>query len=56
MLERYVAATVKIEGADIDGKPVGSAPDEVRGVYQTFPWILDQVIFFQSERKNFFTA
>ena len=56
VLERYVAATVKIEGADIDGKPVGSAPDEVRGVYQTFPWILDQVIFFQSERKNFFTA
>lgn len=56
VLERYVAAAVKIEGADIDGKPVGSAPDEVRGVYQTFPWILDQVIFFQSERKNFFTA
>lgn len=56
VLERYVAATVKIGGADIDGKPVGSAPDEVRGVYQTFPWILDQVIFFQSERKNFFTA
>lgn len=56
VLERYVAATVKIEGADIGGKPVGSAPDEVRGVYQTFPWILDQVIFFQSERKNFFTA
>lgn len=56
VLERYVAATVKIEGADIDGKPVGSAPDEVRGIYQTFPWILDQVIFFQSERKNFFTA
>lgn len=55
VLERYVAATLTIEGAEINGKAVGSEQDEVRNVYAMFPWILDQVILYQSDRKNFFT-
>lgn len=56
VLERYVAATDAIEGATIKGKPVGSTPEEAREVYQAFPWILDQVILYQSDRRNFFKA
>lgn len=54
VLERFVIATVGIEGATINGVSVGSSPDAVRELYRAFPWILDQVIFFQSDRRNFF--
>ena len=54
VVERFVLATVGIEGATVNGTAVGSSPEEVRELYQTFPWILDQVILFQGDRKNFF--
>ena len=54
VLERFVLATVGMEGATVQGAPVGASPEEVRELYRTFPWILDQVILFQGDRRNFF--
>ena len=50
--ETRVAVTLQWGGIEIDA-PLDCTPDNVRMVYEEFPWLAEQVDEFQGDRANF---
>ena len=54
-LETRVALTLEWGGIELDEGEVDCKENNVRQVYQEYPWLAEQVDEFQSDRANFFT-
>ncbi len=48
-----VATTLEWRDISVEGKLLECTPDNVRKVYERFPWIAEQVDEFQADRANF---
>jgi len=51
--ETRVAVTLSWGGIELENGAVKCTPDNVRKVYEDFPWIAEQVDEFQGDRANF---
>lgn len=52
----YAACTVAWKGLIEDGNPIEFNPENVRRVYESMPFIREQVIAFVEDRSNFIKA
>lgn len=52
-MDLLVAITVGWEGLEENGQPIPFTPDNVRRIYEQFPFIKEQVDEFAADRRNF---
>lgn len=52
-IDMLVACTLDWEGFGEGKKPLEFSADEVKNLYTRYPWIMEQVALFISERSNF---
>lgn len=48
-----IAMTLAWDGFTVEGKKLDCKPENIRNLYDRFPWIADQVDEFQGDRANF---
>jgi len=55
-METRVAMTLEWGGIELDGEELAFTPENVRTVYERFPWLIEQVDSFQGDRANFMST